>query len=275
MSRYALLRAATWALSLLGAALFAAAIAALATGTSGLTFLAEIFRKLPGIVLLDPGPSAVTGAPALTVAAPALAASAALVAPSLVLALLAGPALARLLAGARRRSPIAAVFQLVASVPVFCVALLIAAALAAFGTPPAGAAGILAMVFTIGFAAAGAVALCIAHGYAVAAPASYAQQLSRMGLSRRHIVRRYLAPPALIIALRDAGNVLLLVFAATAIVEAVFAWPGAGAGFLRGVALRDWNVVALLILILAALRFTLDLVAALVVRAALGEEPPA
>jgi ABC-type dipeptide/oligopeptide/nickel transport system permease component len=57
-------------------------------------------------------------------------------------------------------------------------------------------------------------------------------------------------------------------------VEWIFEWPGAGAGFIRSVAFGDWNVVAVLILVIAGVRFTLDFLGALAGFALLREAPP-
>ena len=88
-------------------------------------------------------------------------------------------------------------------------------------------------------------------------------------------MRRYMARYALAAVLRNAGGIMLALFAAAAVVEWVFGWPGAGATFIRSVALSDWNVVAVLILVIAVTRFTLDFAGEMLAFALLGEGPPA
>jgi peptide/nickel transport system permease protein len=267
-------RVLLWCASMLGAALFASAIAALGVPAAyrGLpAYIDTVFARLPQLLLLDPGASTIAGRAALAAVAPALAASLAVMLPSLAIAIVLGSALGLLLTLSETRRILGPLFQIIASVPIFCAAVIVAAGFTAF---PA-AAPTAPIVMTLSLAVSGAVARAVFAAQRSAAPASYIEGLARMGLKRRHILGFYVARPTLAVALRDAGNVLLALFAAAAVVESVFAWPGAGAEFIRAVALADWNVVAVLIMIMAAARFTVDLAASLISRALLGEEPPA
>jgi ABC-type dipeptide/oligopeptide/nickel transport system permease component len=268
-------RVLLWCASMLGAALFASAIAAFAVPAaqnSVGSYAVVAVLKMPQLLLLRPGASALAGTTALAAVTPALAASLTVMLPSLLIAIALGTLLGFLLTLGETRALLAPLFQLIASIPIFCASLMIAAGFALLRMPVAVTAPIIA---TLSLAVAGAVARAVFAAQRSAAPPPYIDGLARMGLSRRQIVGYYVARPTLAVALRDAGNILLALFAATAVVESVFSWPGAGAGFIRAVALGDWNVVAVLIMIMAAARFTVDLAAGLLSQALLGEEPPA
>jgi peptide/nickel transport system permease protein len=268
-------RVLLWCASMLGAALFAAAIAALAVPAahnSSASYVVVSVLKVPQLLALDPGLSVIAGTAALTAVTPALAASLTVMLPSLVIAILLGTLLGFLLTLRDTRRLLGPLFQLIASVPIFCAALMLAAAFAALQSRAAVTAP---MIATLALAVAAAIARAVFAAQRNAAPPDYIDGLARMGVHRRQILGFYVARPTLAVALRDTGNILLALFAAAAVVESVFSWPGAGAEFIRAVALGDWNVVAVLIMIMAAARFTVDLAASLVSRALLGEEPPA
>jgi ABC-type dipeptide/oligopeptide/nickel transport system permease component len=98
----------------------------------------------------------------------------------------------------------------------------------------------------------------------------YRESLSRLGISGREIVRTYVARRTLGLSLTSLGDVLLAAFAATAVVERLFDWPGAGAEFIHAAALRDWPVVAALVFVIAIVRVVTDLVSALAALALTG-----
>ena len=66
------------------------------------------------------------------------------------------------------------------------------------------------------------------------------------------------------------GEVALSLFAATAVAEWVFDWPGAATLFIHSVALHDWNVAALVLLVFACMALTAGFIGALAARA-MGE----
>jgi peptide/nickel transport system permease protein len=280
MLRFALARVVLWCASVLGAAVFAAAIAALAVpaaSANGAAYLGTILRVVPRVLMLEPGRSLVSNLPAFDALRSGLSASLDVLVPGLAVALLCGAALGALLSLRALRPLSVFLLRAGASVPVFCAALLVGAvaALAATGVPAGNRFSTLApMAVTVGLAGAGTVALSVARALQVVAREPYTAGLMRIGLTRAQIFRSYVAPHATALALKDLGNLFVTLFAATAVVEWVFEWPGAGAGFIRAVALRDWNVVATLIFIVALVRLTLDLQGTIASRALLGEAPP-
>jgi peptide/nickel transport system permease protein len=91
-----------------------------------------------------------------------------------------------------------------------------------------------------------------------------------MGLGERDILRGFAARHALALTLKDAGDVLLALFAGIAVVEWVFGWPGAGAQFVHAVALEDWPEAAAIVFVIALLRMAADLIGGLAAGALLG-----
>jgi peptide/nickel transport system permease protein len=276
MLRYARSRAVLWFASLCGALLFAAAIAALAVpGISPGTALhfGSLLRELPFMLAFAPGDSIIANAPALAAAAAPLLVTLRLLLGSLPIALLVGCTLALLLAVPRTRSLFRWLVRVAGAVPLFCAALLLAILLDLFAAPGATALGPdLPLILTIGIAGAGPVARALTR--VPAAVRGDGHSLARFGLRDGQIARRRVLRQGLGCALNEAGNIALALFSASAVVEWVFGRPGAGAAFIQSVALGDWNVVAVLIMVIAGVRFTLDLLGALAGFALLGEAPP-
>ena len=274
MLGYARSRAALWCASLAGAVLFASSIAALADPASAFgiaPYLGTILKEIPGVIGLDPGLSLVTRAPAFATVQPALMLSLQLLLGAAPVALILGSGLALLLSWRPAARGGAGFIQLARSVPLFCTALFVAALAGAAG-PEGDATGlVMPVVLTIGLAGAGAVALFL-KGTLEALSGADGNGLARFGLKRGAVMRRYLLRPAFATALEHAGDIMLALFAAAAVVEWIFGWPGAGAAFITSVALTDWNVVAVLIMVLAAARFTLDLAGALLAFLLVGDE---
>jgi peptide/nickel transport system permease protein len=180
------------------------------------------------------------------------------------------------------------------AIPVFCGALLIgalAAALAPGATPgagpslsaalaardaPATVSALLAfapLVLPIGLAGAGAVAVAMSGAMSEALAEPYRESLYRLGLSPREILRTYVGRRTLAIATTALGNIVLAAMAATAMVERLFHWPGAGAQFMDAAALGNWPVVAVLVLVIATVRIVADFMGALAAAALTGEAP--
>ncbi len=88
-----------------------------------------------------------------------------------------------------------------------------------------------------------------------------------MGLSALEINGVYLMPQVLTGLCRSLGDITLALFAAAAVAEWVFGWPGAAVLFLKSVALHDWNVAALVLLVFAAFKFAADFAGELGARA--------
>jgi ABC-type dipeptide/oligopeptide/nickel transport system permease component len=262
---------------LAGAVMFAAALAALAGSTS---FGTHVWDALS----LEFGRSTLTGRDALAEILPALASSLVLLAPGLMLAFVIGVPLGLLLANRNTQSIFGPLMQLGRAVPVFCGALLIAVLVAAIipsvetgrgvalrtalATNDAvvilGALAALApLVIPIALAGAGAVASVVCGAMDEALGEPYRESLMRLGMSPTEILRVYVARRALAQSLTGLGDVFLAGVAATAVVERLFEWPGAGALFMHAAALHDWAVVAALVFMIAAARIVTDFVGAM------------
>ena len=74
-----------------------------------------------------------------------------------------------------------------------------------------------------------------------------------MGLGRFEIDRHYLMPQIAAGVLQSLGAIASSLLAAAAVAEWVFDWPGAADLFLKSVALQDWTVVGLVLLVFAVL----------------------
>jgi ABC-type dipeptide/oligopeptide/nickel transport system permease component len=277
MVGYARSRAVLWCASLFGAVVFACAVAALAEPAArvGLApYLGTVLKEIPDMIRFAPGPSAISNGPALAAATPALEVSLRLLVGATPIALILGSLFALRLAPPRRPKGAAALMQAARSVPLFCLALFLAALLGAASPGDADLDLVMPLIVLIGLAGAGAVALSVTQAFATIGGVD-GGGLARFGLRKGAIMRRYMARYALAAVLRNAGSIMLALFTATAVVEWVFGWPGAGAAFIRSVALADWNVVAVFILVIAVTRFTLDLAGELFAFALLGEGSPA
>jgi ABC-type dipeptide/oligopeptide/nickel transport system permease component len=133
-------------------------------------------------------------------------------------------------------------------------------ALPAFGLP----------ALVVGAAGATAIELAIRRAASAAGGAPYRDGLRLMGLSAFEVDRLYLVPRVLAGLFASLGEVALSLFAATAVAEWVFDWPGAATLFIHSVALHDWNVAALVLLVFACMALTAGFIGALAARA-MGE----
>jgi peptide/nickel transport system permease protein len=280
-----------FAASLLGAAILAAGIAALTVPNATLTapnFFTALFAKLPGIFRLDFGVSAIAGMPALAALAPALALTGQLLLASAILTLVAGLPAGLLLADERLRGAAAPLLQAAGAIPIFCVAMVFAVAqghspggpvtpgslFALFSTDKNAQAfafnHFAAPVLIVGLSGASVLALSLWRALGVAQAQPYREGLRRMGMSERDIFTGFAVRHALALTLKDAGNVLLALFAGIAVVEWVFGWPGAGAQFVHAVALEDWPEASAIVFLIAGLRIAADLAGGLAAGALLG-----
>jgi ABC-type dipeptide/oligopeptide/nickel transport system permease component len=296
MVRYALRRAALLGASLVGAMLLAAAVAALsepgATASAG-AFFSALFAKAPGALTLDLGQSSISGIAAAAEAAPAFRASFELLIVGIFIAIVVGIPLGMALASPDTRAFVTAIVQLAGSLPVFCAGLIIGFVFVKFMPPSEGnnapslfdafAAGDSEMLsaalfaiapagLTVGLAGAGAVALAWRNALDIAAAEHYRDGLRRLGLSEREIFNIYVVRHAIALTLRELPDILLALFAATAVAEWIFAREGAGAAFIHAVALEDWAVAAVILLVIAIIRSAADFAGPLAAHALIGDE---
>jgi ABC-type dipeptide/oligopeptide/nickel transport system permease component len=263
------------AIGLLGAILLAACVSALPVKGAGvLGFAHAMASRLLAIAHLDFGLSAVSAQPASAELARSLPATLELVGFGGVIALVLGMPLGFLLSAGKVLRAGAPLIQIVAAAPVFCAGLALLwlsdRVLHWTGAPRAvslvtalghGNVGEIESAFraialpalTVGIAGAASVQLALrrAIGHALGEP--YRRGLRAMGLGRFEVDRLYLMPQVLAGLLQSLGEIALSLFAAAAVAEWVFGWPGAAVLFLRSVALQDWSVAALVLLVFAAL----------------------
>jgi len=295
MLRYALLRTAMLVASIAGAALLAAAIAALGQPgalASASDFLGTMLAKVPDVFLFDVGQSSISGLTARIETGPAFLASLELLLFATPIAFIAGVPLGSALADPATRPFVAPVVQFAGSSPVFCGALLIGVVFARLwpahsGEVPSLFAAIAAhdtnaflealrtiapAGVTVGLAGAGAVALAWRNALETASGEPYRDGLRRLGLSDAEILRVYVARQALALALADLADIVLAIFAADAVAEWIFSWPGAGAAFIHAVALEDWAVAAVIVFVIAVIRAGADFAGPVAAHALLAEE---
>jgi len=284
MLRFGLRETGRYAAGLLGALLLAAAVPVFGAGVPAPARFAALLR-------LDFGPSAMTAIPAVAELAKHLPATLDLICGGTLVAVLLGVPLGLVLSWGRALRAGAPLIQLVAAAPVFCAGLAllwlahrfqwdvsarsglsfwpallggdgagVMRALPAFGLP----------ALVVGASGAAAVELAIRRAAHAAGRAPYRGGLRLLGLSAFEVDRLYLAPRVLAGLFASLGEVVLSLFAATAVAEWVFDWPGAATLFIHSVALHDWNVAALVLLVFAGLALTVGFIGVLAARA-LGE----
>ncbi|MGQ0741872.1 MAG: ABC transporter permease subunit [Alphaproteobacteria bacterium] len=280
MLRFALLRAAILIAGIAGAAFLAAAITAIGdpAATAGIgDFVSAMLVKAPDVLAFETGASSLSGEAARLAAAPAFSASLQLLLFAGPVAYIVGAPLGAALADRATRSFVAPFIQFVGAVPVFCGALVIGVVFAPLWPAQAGDASLFVAIgardaealqsalmtiapagVTVGLAGAGAVALAWRNALQRAASEPYVEGLERLGLGEREILRRYVVREAVALALREAAPVILAIFAAAAVAEWIFGWPGAGAAFIHAVALEDWSVAGLIVFAIAVIRAAVD-----------------
>ncbi len=294
MLRFALHEAGRFALGLLGAGLAAAAIAALslAGATHGVrAFLSAVGAKLLAFAEFDFGVSAMSGQPVLEELARHLPPTLALVLAGAVMAFAFGIPLGLLFGAGPLRRASAPLIQLVAAAPLFCAGLALAylaqhllhwpvsingpIQLAAPFARHADLRIVALPALTIGAAGAAAVQLALRRAATAAASEPYRAGLRRLGLSVVEIERAYVAPQIFAGLCLGLGEVVLALLSAAAVAEWVFHYPGAADLFVKSVALRDWNLAALVLFLFAGTVFLADFAGRIATRALTpeGAEP--
>jgi peptide/nickel transport system permease protein len=278
MLRFMLREAGKLALGLLGAVLLAAAITGLAAphAQDGVwQFLAAWGRALNGFVHLDFGQSALSGERAVAELRSHLPPTLALVGGGFAVALAVGIPVGLLFGSGPARRAAAPLIQIVSAAPIFCAGLalaFVAVNLLHWPAPPgmgqaAQAAvpqqalkALLLPILTVGLAGAAAAQLALRRAGAQSAEQSWRVQLRRMGLGGFEIETVYGLPRLFAGLLSSLGEVTLALLSAAAVAEWVFDAPGAADLFVKSVALHDWTVVALILLVFAGLTMIADFV---------------
>ncbi|HUO88228.1 MAG TPA: ABC transporter permease subunit [Rhizomicrobium sp.] len=288
MLRFVSREAGRLALQLLGAILLAAAISALAQPRARdgvLSFLFAWAQTLNAFARLDFGTSSISGGTALGELGAHLPLTLGLVAEGFAAALIVGVPVGVLFGAGPARRAAAPLVQIASAAPIFCAGLALAflaanllhwpvplndgvkSGLSLLPATPAGLRAAALPVLTVGLAGAAATQLAIRRAAAQAAGQPWRQQLRRMGLSGWDIERTYGLPEIFAGSLVSLGEVMLALLSAAAVVEWVFNYAGAADLFVRSVALRDWTVVALILLVFAGLTMAADFIGRSVARA--------
>jgi len=292
MWAYAGRQTGRYVLELAGAFLLAAAVAALSqTGARHGTgpYLSAFFARLDEIAHWQFGQSAMSSLPVASEIARALPVTFELVGPGLIVALVVGVPIGLLFGAGRYFRPVAPFIQVVTAVPVFCMALLAlwlahhfgwkishAGSLQFWSTLMRDAGGLEAIAIPaliVGASGAAAIQLALHRAVSGAMREPFYENLRRMGLGGFEIDRAYLPPYAMIGFFRSLGEIALSLLAANAVVEWMFGWPGAADLFIHSVALHDWNVAALVLLVFAGIVITADFLGQLGARAIAGAAP--
>jgi peptide/nickel transport system permease protein len=279
MLRFVVREAGKTTLGLLGALLLAAAISGLGRPTAdggAVSFLAAWGRALSGFLRADFGTSAISGSSALGDLATHLPLTIGLVAEGLVVALLVGVPVGMLFGAGPARRAAAPAVQIASAAPIFCAGLALAfvaanllhwpvhlgggakTGLALLPRSMADVEAIVLPVLTVGLAGAAATQLAIRRAAADSALQPWRPQLRRMGLSSWEIEKAYGLAELGAGLLSSLGEVILALLSAAAVAEWVFNYAGAADLFVRSVALRDWAVVASILLAFASLTMVAD-----------------
>ncbi len=281
MLRFVSREAGRLALGLLGAALLAAAIAALALPHAGdgiLSFLIAWGRTLNAFAHLDFGRSSISGGAALDEVGAHLPLTLGLVAEGFAVALIVGIPVGLLFGAGPARRAAAPVVQIVSAAPIFCAGLALAYACANLLHWPVPTDNgiktglvlwphsvtaletLLLPVLTVGLAGAAAAQLALRRAGANGASEPWRTQLRRMGLPAWEIEGVYGVPQIFAGLLSSLGEVMLALLSAAAVAEWVFNYAGAADLFVKSVALHDWAIAAPVLLSFAALTLTADFI---------------
>lgn len=277
MWRFGLRQAGRLALGLLGAIILAAFVSALSDAgrAHGVSAYAKaVLAHLLAMGRFDFGASAISDIPAWTELAQRLPATLELLGFGALIAVLIGTPVGLLLSAGRVLRAAAPLIQIVAAAPVFCAGLgllwisdrvlhwpgaapdtsLVTALQSGNPDMIAAALRVVALpALTVGAAGAASIQLALRRAIGQAAAEPYRRGLQAMGLGRFEIDRVYLVPQVVAGLLHSLGEVASSLLAAAAVAEWVFAWPGAANLFLKSVALHDWSVVGLVLLVFASL----------------------
>ena len=278
MWRFGLRQAGRLALGLLGAIILAALVSAAAEHGSS-AYGRAVLAHLLAFGRFDFGTSAITDGSAWTELARRLPVTLELLGFGAVIAVVIGAPVGILLSAGRVLRAGAPLMQIVAAAPVFCAGLgllwLSERVLHWTGAPrdtsflaalvsgnldavQAELRAVALPALTVGAAGAASIQLALRRAMSQAAGEPYRRGLHAMGLGRFEIDRVYLVPQIVAGLLHSLGEVASSLLAATAVAEWVFGWHGAADLFLKSVALQDWTVVALVLLVFAALTMTAE-----------------
>ena len=267
---------------LVGAALLATGLASLdssAAWHSVAGFLSSFAHHAKALGHLNFGVSATSGRPAIVDLADRLPPTLIVLAGGLAIALLIGGPLGILFGGGPGRRAAAPLIQFVAASPVFCAALLLNFLAVQFlhwpydaqtdffaaatfhldlADPLTALQPLLLPALTVGAAGAATVQLALRRGAASVASEPYRLGLRRLGLSALEIDRAFVVPQVLAVLVSSFGELVLALVAASAVAEWVFNVPGAAVLFVKSVALGDWTMAGLVLLVLAAIALVAD-----------------
>ena len=279
MMGFAARQARHFAFGLLGAMLVAAAVSAASLPHSHgpWPFLIAMGSRLWSFLHLDFGKSAISGLAAADELGRRFPATLSLVMAGCGVAIAGGVPLGLLFGAGPVRRAAAPLMQLVAAAPVFCAGLALAygavhllhwpvtvnarvAEAAPIFSSNMQSLRIAALpVLMVGLAGAAAVQRALRSAASHSAGETYRMGLRRMGLSPLEIERVYAAPQIFAGLLASAGEIMMALLSAAVIAEWVFHRPGAADLFVKSVALRDWNMTALILFLFAGLTFLADL----------------
>jgi peptide/nickel transport system permease protein len=274
MKRFLARQAMRVAVGACGAVAIAAVISALgeprSPGLPGL--LLAVGSRLLHFAQFDLGQSAISGLPVWQELGARLPPTLFLVLMGSVVALLVGLPLGLLLAVGPARRAAAPLVQIITATPVFCAGLALAwmaahllhwpvtvnATAAASETPDMALQTLALPVLTVGLAGAAAVQLALRRAAAQSSGEAFRTGLKRMGLGGFEIERVYVVPQVLAGLAAGAGEIMLALLSAAVVAEWVFHRSGAADLFVKSVALADWNMAAMILLVFATLTFVTE-----------------
>jgi peptide/nickel transport system permease protein len=273
MWRFALRESGRFVLGLFGALLTAAAVSALSipSASQGASaYLAALAGRLFAFVQFDFGPSALSDTGAAQQLAVHTPVTLMLLALGLLIASALGAPLGFLLGSPALRRATAPVIQIVSAAPVFCAGLALAfVARNLFGWQPGDGEFpsvsrmlhpdtstiriVILPALTVGLAGMAAIQVALRRAASETHDAPFRAGLRRLGLSTLEIDRVYVAPLLFAGLFASFGEVMLALLSAAVVSEWVFKCPGIADLFVKSVALRDWNVAALILFFFAAI----------------------
>ncbi len=279
MLNFAARQAGRLAVGILGTVAIAAAISAIAEPRAHglLPFLEAAASRLAHFLQFNLGTSAITGLSAAHELGQRLPPTLLLVLGGGAIALVVGVPLGLLFGAGPVRRAAAPLMQIVTAAPVFCAGLALAYGAGHLlhwplsvnmpsGAPvaPDEALRIAALpVLTVGLAGAAAVQLALRRAASLSSGAAFRTGLKRLGLGALEIERLYVVPQVLAGLVASAGEIMLALLSAAVVAEWVFNRPGAADLFVKSVALHDWNMTALILVVFAGLSFATDFLGSL------------
>jgi peptide/nickel transport system permease protein len=258
MGRFALRESGRWALALAGAFLIAVGVSALAQAKGG--YGTAVVHTLMSFARLDFGTSALSGQSAAGELSAHLPVTARLMLFGSLIALMLGVPLGVVFASSAIRRAAAPLIQIVSAAPVFCAGLGLAYAArhTGFHETPSVLGGLLLPSVAVGLAGAAAVQMVLRRAASQAQEGPFRTGLRRLGLTAMEIERAYVAPRVFAGLLDALGEVMLALLSAAVVAEWVFKSPGIADLFVKSIALRDWNMAALILFVFAGLTVSAD-----------------